>query len=167
MPRRIKMLCVLSMALLTFCACGQTASSAVFTQDDFYLDIGGAEYRCDDDIQTVIENLGPDYAYSEAISCAYDGLDKTYDYDMAAFYTNPLEAGDMVSEIYTEDPAVSTSRGITVGDGRDHVLAAYGDGDDTGNMIIYRVPGEAGRGALCFEMENDAVIAIFITTEPV
>lgn len=44
----------------------------------------------------VIDTMGEDYDYAEGKSCAYDGLDKTYGYEMAAFYTNSLKAGDIV-----------------------------------------------------------------------
>lgn len=162
---------LLAAALLLASGCGQGASSSGFTGQDFYLNINGHPYQCDDNIQTVIAGLGSGYSYSEALSCAYDGLDKTYSYDLAEFYTNPLPEGDLVSEIYTENPAVTTSKDISVGAAREEILAAHGaDCEDTGNLLIYRVPGakgEAGRGSLCFEMENDRAIAIFVTTEPV
>lgn len=161
---------LLAVCLLLISGCGQ-GGSAGFTQKDFYLNIDGAQYSCDDNIETVLAALGTGYDYSEGLSCAYDGLDKTYAYPLAEFYTNPLPEGDLVSEIYTENPEVKTSGGISVGAGKEEVLAAHGaDCDDMGNLLVYKVPGangEAGRGALCFELENDKVIAIFITTEPV
>jgi len=157
--------------LFLMIGCGQGTAASGFTQADFYLNIGGVEYRCVDNIVTVIEKLGSDYAYAEGLSCAYDSVDKTFSYEFAEFYTNPLPEGDLVSEIYTENPAVSTSKGISVGAAKEDVLKAYGeDCEDTSNLLIYRVPGangEAGRGSLCFEMEGNEVIAIFVTTEPI
>ena len=98
-------------------------------------------------------------------------LDKTFTYEEATFYTNPMERGDTVSEIYTENTDVTTSKGITVGATKDEVLAAYGDSaEDAGNMLIYRGDGQMGTAegaALCFEMQGDTVAAIFLTLEAI
>ena len=94
-----------------------------------------------------------------------------FTYEEATFYTNPMERGDTVSEIYTESADVTTSKGITVGATKDEVLAAYGDSaEDAGNMLIYRGDGQMGTSegaALCFEMQGDTVAAIFLTLEAI
>lgn len=171
MFKRMAIRLLLPAILLLTSGCSQGTSSFDFTEKDFYLNIDGKEYRCDDNIQTVIANLGSGYSYSDALSCAYDGLDKIYSYELAEFYTNPLPEGDLVSEIYTENPEVTTSKGISVGATKEEILAVHGeDCEDMGNLIIYRVPGsngKEGRGSLCFEMEGSEVIAIFVTTEPI
>lgn len=150
-------------ALLAFSGCSQQPSSG-FSQEDLVLNVSDNTYRCGDDIQTVVADLGEGYEYAEGKSCAYDGLDKTYSYPQAEFYTNPLEEGDMLTEIYTEDPSVTTSKGIAVGATRQEVEDAYGQPDeDDGYTLTYRVSDEAGEPALCFDMENDTVIAIFLT----
>lgn len=156
-------------ALCLLAGCMQTGAAG-FAEDDLLLNIGGESYRCKTDIQTVIGALGEDYDYAQGKSCAYDGLDKTFTYETAQFFTNPLEAGDIVSEIYTESPEVSTSKGICVGAAKADVLAAYGEpaGDD-GSLLIYRVSEtwQAGEMSLCFELEGDTVAAIFLTTEAI
>lgn len=158
-------------ALLLIPGCGRDTAPDGFSEEDCYLRIEGSEYRCDDDIETVVTALGLDYSYAEGLSCAYDSVDKTFTYELASFYTNPLPEGDLVSEIYTENPAVSTSAGVTAGMRREDVLKAHGeDCEEMGGLLIYRVPGaegKPGRGALCFELEGNEVIAIFVTTEPI
>lgn len=161
---------LLTVLLVLATGCGQSAAEAGFSQADFYLTVGGKQYRCGDDMQAIIDDLGEEYDYSEGITCAYDDVDKTFAYDMAEFYTTPTADGDVVREIYTEDAAVTTSRNITVGAAKQEVLDAYGtDAEDTGYMLIYRLPGEgdAGAGSLCFELEEEKVIAVFITTEAI
>lgn len=166
-------LCIIMITVLaTAAGCGQTTSPAPgFGQEDVCLNIAGTTYSLNSNIETVTQSLGSDYAYSEAISCDYDGLDKTYQYDMALFYTYPLPEGDLVNEIYTESPEVSTSKGITIGATKEEVLSLYGEEcEDTGYQLIYRLSdsGEsADKGALCFDMEDGVVKAIYITAAPV
>ena len=156
-------------AALTVSLSGCSGSST--SDSDLVLNIGGDSYTCAVGIDTVTGALGEDYEYAEGLSCAYDGLDKTFTYEEATFYTNPMERGDTVSEIYTESTDVTTSKGITVGATKDEVLAAYGDSaEDAGNMLIYRGDGQMGTAegaALCFEMQGDTVAAIFLTLEAI
>ena len=94
------------------CSSRETAG---FTEKDLVLTISGTEYHSRDNIEDVIANLGDGYQYAEGKSCNYDGLDKTYTYTEAIFYTNPLGEGDLLSEIYSNNGAVSTSKGISIG----------------------------------------------------
>lgn len=69
-------------------------------------------------------------------------------------------------EIYTENPAVSTSKGIVAGASHEDILSTYGeDCEDAGGLLMYRVEGD--RTALCFEIENDAVWAIYLTNQAI
>lgn len=171
--KKIRLAAFLAVFLAVTAGCGNANESNAggFTPNDLYLNIADTSYRVDEKIEPVIANLGSGYDYAEGKSCAYDSVDKTFSYAFASFYTNPREEGDIISEIYTESEEVTTSKGVSVGAAKEDVVTAHGDGfEDMGNMLVYRVPGsdgEAGRGALCFEMENNTVIAIFITTEPI
>lgn len=149
--------------LLLFAGCSQQPAAG-FAGADLVLTVSGEKFNCDTNITEVIATLGDGYDYAQGKSCAYDGLDKTYGYDTATFYTNPLSEGDIVTEIYTEDRSVTTSKGITVGASRQQVLDAYGEPDeDDGYTLIYRVSEEPGEPSLCFDMEGDSVFAIFLT----
>ncbi len=151
--------------LLPGCSGGEKPG---FAQSDLVLTVAGKEYHARDNIETVIEALGDGYQYAEGKSCDYDGLDKTYTYKVATFYTNPLAEGDLLEEVYTQSGEAVTSKGVKVGSARADVLAAYGDpveGDDW--LLIYRAEEGPGAPALCFELENDTVTAIFLTVKPV
>ena len=116
----------------------------------------------------VIEALGEDYQYAEGKSCDYDGLDKTYTYEAATFYTNPLAEGDLLAEIYSESPEAVTSKGISSGASKADVLAAYGDpAEQDEYILIYRASEEIGSPSLCFELDGDTVTAVFLTVDPV
>ena len=164
--KRILLFMIMIAALTILAGCGEGISSSPgFSADDLFLSIDGKQYGLDVNIETVIAGLGDDYEYSQAISCDYDGLDKTYIYDLAEFYTYPLPEGDVVSEIYTKDLSVSTSKGIVVGASKEEVLAGYGDRcEDTGYQLVYKLPDS--RESLCFDLENGVVTAFYITTRP-
>lgn len=154
--------------LAALSGCSNQQGTAGFTENDLVLTVAGKEYRTRNNIETVIENLGDGYQYAEGKSCNYDGLDKTYTYESATFYTNPLAEGDLLSEIYSESPDAATSKGISPGASRADVLAAYGEPTEADDFIlIYRAGEEQNAPALCFELENDTVISVFLTVEPV
>ena len=150
-------------ALLLLGGCG-AGEAPVFGEEDLALTVGGVVFDCETDIEAVTAALGDGYEYAEGRSCAYDGLDKTYQYPEAIFYTNPLAEGDIVTEIYTESPEVSTTKGVGVGSTREEVETAYGEPDeDDGYTLYYRVSDEAGEPALCFDLTGDTVSALFLT----
>lgn len=164
MRKRLLMVFCSIVMLTTFAGCSGQQEAAGLSETDLSLTVAGQTFDCDTNIETVIDALGEDYDYAEGKSCAYDGLDKTYGYEMTTFYTNPLEAGDIVTEIYTQDSDVTTTRGISVGASRQQVLDAYGEPDeDDGYTLYYRVSEEPGEPSLCFDMEGDTVFAIFLT----
>lgn len=147
--------------------CGQQPAAA-FSESDLLLEVGGNPYRCRDNIQTVVARLGGDYGYAEGKSCNYDGLDKTFTFEDATFYTNPLPEGDMINEIYTESETVSTSKGISVGADMEEVLAAYGEpGIQEDSLLVYRAQEKNGQPSLCFALEGGTVASIYLTMEAV
>ena len=167
MKHSLSILLALAAALtvsLSGCSGSSTSADASFSDSDLVLNIGGDSYTCAVGIDTVTGALGEDYEYAEGLSCAYDGLDKTYTYEDATFYTNPLEEGDIVTEIYTQSPQVTTSKGLAVGATRQQVEAAYGPPtQEDGYTLYYRVSEQAGEPALCFDLEGDTVYAIYLT----
>ena len=159
---------VLALVLCAALAGCASSGSASFSEEDLVLTVGGNDYRCRDNIETVIADMGDGYTYAEGKSCNYDGLDKTYSYPEATFYTNPLEEGDMLSEIYSVSSQAATSKDITVGADKQAVLDAYGEpAEQDDYLMIYRASEENGAPALCFELEGEKVTAIFLTVEPV
>ncbi len=76
----------------------------------------------------VLNGLGGSYEYAEAISCVYDGMDKTYTYENAVVYTYPDGGVDKLMELYCTGGDVQTPAGIALGDSRDQVVETYGDG---------------------------------------
>lgn len=146
--------------------CGGAAAG--FSKSDLYLQVDGRTYHCRDNIEKIIADLGENYTYTEGKSCNYDGLDKSFAYENAIFYTNPLSEGDMVSEIYSESNGITTSKGIGVGAAMTDVLKAYGEPQEQDeSLLLYRASSEIGQPALCFELEDGIVTAVYLTLEPV
>lgn len=157
----------LSVLMLTVTGCAGKPSAG-FSEGDLVLTVNDSAYHCRDNINTVIERLGDGYEYAEGRSCDYDGLDKTYTYEAATFYTNPLAEGDLLNEIYSDSESVVTSKGLSVGKAKADVLAAYGEPrEQDATLFIYRASDEIGAASLCFEFEGDTVSAIFLTMEQV
>lgn len=162
--RRCLCLWLAALLLAALAGCGKAPG---FSESDLILTVSGESYRCRDNIETVIARLGDGYQYAEGMSCNYDGLDKTYTYEAATFYTNPLPEGDLLGEIWSQSDEAATSRDIRVGAKREEVTAAYGEPAEADDyLLIYRA-GEGTVPALCFELEGDRVAAIFLTMEPV
>jgi hypothetical protein len=154
--------------MVSACGCGTNAEAKFepgFTEADLFLVINGQEYRCAVNIEEIIAVFGDGYEYSEAISCLYEGLDKSFIYDIAEFYTYPARNGDYVNEIYVSSQEVASSRGMRVGSTRDGVIAAYGEpAEDTGSLLIYElavvIDGHQN-ASLSFLLGGDDVVTAF------
>lgn len=148
-----------------FAACSESEqsgnnNSSGFSAGDLKVSHGGKTYTCDVYIEDVISSLGEDYAYSEAMSCAYDGLDKIYGYEAegADFSTRPDGDRDLVCEIYIFDGDWQTAKGIKIGSTIDEVKAAYGEPSRSTNFAsYYEIPAsnsDSTGASLYFEFLN-------------
>jgi hypothetical protein len=145
------------------------SAAGSFSAGDIALVIDGKTYRCAEDVSSLLKDLGDQYTYSEAISCAYDGLDKTYSYENADVYTYPDGEIDRVSEITVYGGDVSTPKGLKIGDSVARLEELYGAGyEEAGITLVYQLPAkqENAEGAsLYVTVEDNAITAIAITAE--
>lgn len=114
----------------------------VFTSDDLLFTAGGAAFALRSDVAPLLAALGEDYDYSEAISCVFEGFDKTYDYGDVAIYTNPDGKADLINEIIVYSERYPTAKGVAVGSSRTDVVAAYGEPHIDDNGIYTYVDGD-------------------------
>ncbi len=147
-------------------------NAAGFSASDLVLVSGGKEYKCDVYIDDIISAFGEGYTYSEAMSCAYDGMDKVYGYGDAGieFSTRPDGDKDIVCEMYAFNGDWTTGKGITFGKTREQVKEAYGEPTTFNDFIYYYTlpaSNEESEGAsLYFEFaEEGYVSAIGMTAE--
>jgi len=163
--------------LLTFTACGGQPqpgdpgeigepqdgggkSAGSFALADIAVVINGKTLTLDSPIEDFFEALGDDYDYLEGPSCAYEGLDKAYIYELTELSTVPPEGVETLAELYTADPAIKTPKGIGVDSSRDDVIAAYGDGYVEVGSVLHYYAGEKDSvktPQLVFEFEGGEV----------
>lgn len=145
--------------------------SAGFSADDLKLIIDGDTYVCDVKVDDTLEAFGDDYRYAETISCAYDGMDKSYAYADVEITTYPQGEDDYILDILVYGGDVKTTKGITIGASEADVVAAYGDGYEMeGILMRYVIPSGSDKiagAALEFTMEDGVVTAIGIFAEQV
>lgn len=114
---------------------------ASFDADDLRIVVDDSSFTMLEDAAGLLSLLGDDYQYSEAESCVFEGMDKTFDYGDLLVYTVPsgdidlLDGYDIIAGDYT------TTAGIGLGSTRDEVLAAYGDPADDSDYMIYNESG--------------------------
>lgn len=149
--------------IFAFAACGEGESTSTepgFSAADLVLTSGGKSYKCDVYIDEMTAAFGDGYAYSEAMSCAYDGMDKIFSYadKTVDFYTRPDGDKDLVCEIYAYGGDWATSKGIALGATTDDVVAKYGEPTSSTNFVFYYelpAPNAESWGAnLYFEFMN-------------
>ncbi len=74
----------------------------------------------------VLEALGEPLTYTEEASCAFTGLDKTYNYGGFFLETYPVNDVDYIKSVCLMDDSSSTPEGICIGSPVADVEAAYG-----------------------------------------
>ncbi len=97
------------------------------TLGDLVLKINNLNVYVDDDVKPIVESLGNNYEFEEAISCAYKGMDKSFSYDGIMISTIPIDNKDIICEIYVTNDKYETSRGIKVGLKKSDIEKTYGN----------------------------------------
>lgn len=151
---------------LTLFAC---AGSTALTEADLAVRINGFTATPKTTMDDVRAALGEADDYAEAVSCVYEGMDKTFTYGDVTFYTYPDGETDRLMEVYCTGGDVVTAKGITFGATVTQIEAAYGsDYTRTGKLLTYELPVTAEDNepaSLYFVLENDSVTAIAMTAE--
>ena len=154
-----KTICLLLTALL-LCALLGSCGKKTISEVDLTLTVGGTAVRPDASVSALLDAFGTDYTYSEAVSCVYTGMDKTYAYSDRILYTYPDGDADRLLELYcTAD--VQTAQGVGIGASRKDVEAAYG------STMTYALAAQDSLtipASLYFELDGDTVCAIGLTS---
>lgn len=159
---------VLALVLaLSLAACGARGPAA-FSEKDLSLSVNGKAITAATDVQEILAALGDGYDYAEAVSCVYEGLDRTYSYEDCVLYTYPDGESERLMELSCFGGEVKTSRGVALGDTRAAVVAAYGEPtSELGSTISYELSAQGDNlpAALHFLIRGDAVEEITLTAE--
>ena len=161
-----KTLCLLLTCLL-LCALLSGCGKKSLSEADLSLTVSGTAVQPDTSVSALLDAFGGDYTYSEAVSCVYTGMDKTYAYSDLILYTYPDGDADRLLELYcTAD--VQTAQGVSIGASRKDVEAAYGtEYTQAGNTLTYALAAQDSLtvpASLYFELDGDTVCAIGLTS---
>ncbi len=150
-------LSILSVLLLSGCNGGDSKLTSI--------DIEGTTLTCRMDMAEVLSAFSEyDYEYSESISCAYNGLDKIYDFTDKGFtvYTYPDGDKDYVLEVVVYSEEISQVDGkIKVGMSKEDLESMYGtDYSKDGDALSFEVKDEQ---SMYFLLDEGKVIEYAIS----
>lgn len=131
----------------------------VVTNEDFSWEVDNTAITIDASEGDIINNISEEPEYFEAVSCAYDGIDKNYIYNdyTLVFY----EEGDdnLLQTISLKSDLVSTLEGASIGDSSADIIDIYGTPtSESDNLLIF----QNGETELRVVLENDLVVLIEI-----
>jgi hypothetical protein len=111
----------------------------------------------DEDMATVITRIGEAKNVFEAPSCAFDGVDRIFDYPGIYIHTYPSGNVDFVYIINFRDDSLYTPEGITLGSSMAEVTKAYGtDFKEELGVVTYTRSGTF----LSFTFRDEMVVLI-------
>lgn len=85
------------------------------------------DFTVDMEADVVITALGEPTSYYEVPSCAFEGLEKIYDYTSFEITTYEVDDVDYIANIYLKDDLVTTPEGISLYMTASDITEAYGD----------------------------------------
>lgn len=159
MKKVLSLVIVAVFSCLALCSCGEDNKMLS------YIEIDGKKISCGMDMDEVLDSLS-DYSfdYSETISCAYNGLDKIYDFTEKGFiiYTYPEGDKDYVLEVAVSSEAIFQKDGkVKIGMSKGDVEALFGtEYEVLGDTITYTVKDKQ---TMYFLIDEDKVIEYAIS----
>jgi len=119
-----------------------TFLSGPFSEKDLVFPYEGQGFGLLSDVTVLLTAIGDGYEEKAAPSCSFEGEDKTFTYPGLEIMTNPIEGKDLINEMIVTGADYVTPRGIRIGDSKEAVIAAYGEGFDDQGTLTYVVSGE-------------------------
>lgn len=117
----------------------------------------GVDICMDAEAAPIVEAIGEEPTYYEAVSCAFEGLDKIYTYSGFELDTYPVEDVDYVLGVLFRDDSVATAEGVAIGDSLEKMEEAYGtDYTQEEGMLVYEKDGMK----LKFLVKDDVITSI-------
>lgn len=170
-------LAALLLALACFTACGedtqptqntqatkepaQTATEEPIAKTEatgYVFRINNVDVAMDAEAAAIIAAIGDPKSYSESTSCAFDGLDKIYDYGSYEIDVYSIEGEtDKIASVYFYDDLVSTTEGVSINMTRADMEKVYGT---EYSELMGSVTYEKGNSQLIFLLKDDEIISI-------
>ena len=102
------------------------AATTAAASDTYGLAYKGTTLTPGMDAQVAVNALGAGYIYNEVMSCAFNGMEKTYDYKEIVLFVDSREGKDKINTIEIKDASIDCG-GVKIGSTLDDVRKAYGD----------------------------------------
>ncbi len=103
------------------------------------------------------EKIGPENSFYEVPSCAFEGMDKIYEYEHFEIETYMDQEKERIYSIYFTDTKQTTTEGVCVSDSYDKMVETYGnDYKKDGTQYTYTNEDTC----LEFIVENDVITSI-------
>ena len=167
--KRILCMILALFTVICFAACGSTTTPAtdnggsqngntpVAATDGYVFTYNGTKIAMHAEAAPIIAALGEPKSYTEEASCAFTGLDKTYNYGGFFLNTYPIGDQDYIYGVCLMDDSSTTPEGIYIGASQAEVEAAYGtEGFNGSNAYILK----GTTSTLTIILEDGAVSSI-------
>ena len=102
------------------------ASTTAAASDTYGLAYKGTILTPGMEAKPAIDALGAGYIYNEVMSCAFNGMEKTYDYKEIVLFVDSRDGKDKINTIEIKDASIDCG-GVKIGSTLDDVKKAYGD----------------------------------------
>ena len=122
--KRISIFLLATIMLLSLVGCGSTYIDP--QEENFSFTYNGTKITLGAEAAPIIDALGEPRSYTEAPSCAFEGMDKTYYYGSFYISTYSLDGKDHIYNLWFADDGVATDEGIRIGSTQSQVEDAYG-----------------------------------------
>ncbi|MBQ7636593.1 MAG: SGNH/GDSL hydrolase family protein [Lachnospiraceae bacterium] len=101
----------------------------------------GVDVAMDAEAKALTKDMPEAKSVYEAPSCAFEGVDRVYDYGSFELNTYEVSGTEYVSAVIFKDDLVETGEGAYIGMTIDEVEALYGSGTEEGNGRVYEKGG--------------------------
>ncbi|MBO4450406.1 MAG: hypothetical protein J5777_07450 [Clostridiales bacterium] len=106
-------------------------------EDKYYLTYNGVKIVLGAETAPVVKAIGKEYVYTENPSCAYVGIDYTYDYKSFIIYAQTKDGKEFINTVEVRDNTVDCG-GVKVGQTLDEAKKVFGTpSSDAEYGIIY------------------------------
>lgn len=123
----------------------------------YVFEYNGVKIGMDMEAAPIIAALGEANSYFEAPSCAFEGLDKNYNYGSFEVDTYELDGKDYIAGVFFRDDLIETPEGVCLFETKADMIAAYGEGfKEEYGMLVYEKEGMK----IKFILEGDEITSI-------
>ena len=96
------------------------------TADAYRINYKGVVITPGMETESAITALGKGYIYNKVMSCAFNGIEETYDYKEIVIFADDHDGKNKINTIDVRDPSVDCG-GVKLGSSLDDVRKVYGD----------------------------------------